>query len=176
VFYAQALHADDEPKRQQITSIVAAVPASSIIVPAQVLGELFNVLTRKVRHSRDAAAQVVRAWQDMFTVMPTTEAVLSRGMDVAVAHSLAIWDAIILAAPLKQVAAAPPETYRAASPGVTIVSRSHPRPTNCSTTCVADRYVSTSAPGRASPKFPRQFHRRAVHDHTRPRGKFRRDG
>jgi predicted nucleic acid-binding protein len=34
----------------------------------------------------------------MFTVMPTTEAVLSRGMDVAVAHNLAIWDAIILAA------------------------------------------------------------------------------
>jgi predicted nucleic acid-binding protein len=98
VVYAQALHADDDPKRRQITSIIAAVPASSFIVPAQVLGELFNVLTRKVRHSRDAAAQVVRAWQDMFTVMPTTEAVLSRGMDVAVAHSLAIWDAIILAA------------------------------------------------------------------------------
>ena len=96
--YAQALHADDETKRQQITSIIAAVPASSFIVPAQVLGELFNVLTRKVRLGGHAAAQVVRAWQDMFTVMPTTEAVLSRGMDVAIAHSLAIWDAIILAA------------------------------------------------------------------------------
>ena len=36
-------------KRQQITSIIAAVPASSFIVPAQVLGELFNVLMRKVR-------------------------------------------------------------------------------------------------------------------------------
>jgi predicted nucleic acid-binding protein len=98
VVYAQALHAVDDPKRRQITSIIAAVPASSFIVPAQVLGELFNVLTRKVRHSRDAATQVVRAWQDMFTVMPTTEAVLSRAMDVAVAHSLAIWDAVILAA------------------------------------------------------------------------------
>ena len=96
--YAQALHADDEPKRQQITSIIAAVPASSFIVPVQVLGELFNVLTRKVRLGRHAAAGVVRAWQDMFTVMPTTEAVLSRGLDVAIAHNLAIWDAIILAA------------------------------------------------------------------------------
>ena len=85
-------------KRQQITSIIAAVPASSFIVPVQVLGELFNVLTRKVRLGGHAAARVVRAWQDMFTVMPTTEAVLSRGMDVAVAHNLAIWDAIILAA------------------------------------------------------------------------------
>jgi predicted nucleic acid-binding protein len=78
--------------------IIAAVPASSFILPAQVLGELFNVLTRKARLSAEAAAQVVRAWQDMFTVMPTTEMVLSRGLDVAIAHGLAIRDAIILAA------------------------------------------------------------------------------
>jgi predicted nucleic acid-binding protein len=98
VVYAQALHADDKPKRQQITSIIAAVPASSFIVPVQVLGELFNVLTRKLRLGGHAAARVVRTWQDMFTVMPTTETVLSRGTDVAIAHNLAIWDAIILAA------------------------------------------------------------------------------
>lgn len=34
----------------------------------------------------------------MFTVMPTTEVVLSRGLYVAIAHGFAIWDAIILAA------------------------------------------------------------------------------
>ena len=79
-------------------AIIAAVPAASLILPAQVLAELFNVLTRKVRRDAEAAAQIVRAWQDMFSVMPTTEMVLSRGLDVAIVHGFAIWDAIILAA------------------------------------------------------------------------------
>jgi len=34
----------------------------------------------------------------MFTVVPTTEMVLSRAMDVAAVHELATWDAVILAA------------------------------------------------------------------------------
>jgi len=62
------------------------------------LGEFFNVLRRKTRRDPAAAGLIVRAWQDMFAVMPTTEMVLSRGMDVAIAHGLAIWDAVILAA------------------------------------------------------------------------------
>jgi predicted nucleic acid-binding protein len=98
VVYAQGLHADDETKRRRVMAIIAAVPAASLILPAQVLAELFNVLTRKVRRDAEAAAQIVRAWQDMFSVMPTTEMVLSRGLDVAIVHGLAIWDAIILAA------------------------------------------------------------------------------
>jgi predicted nucleic acid-binding protein len=34
----------------------------------------------------------------MFSLMPTTETVLLRALDVAIAHQLAIWDAVILAA------------------------------------------------------------------------------
>jgi predicted nucleic acid-binding protein len=79
-------------------AIIAAVPASSFVVPAQVLGEMFNVLTRKIRRDPSTAAQAVRTWQEMFTVIPTTDTVVSRGLDVATAHGLAIWDAIILAA------------------------------------------------------------------------------
>ena len=96
--YAQGLHGDDETKRRRVMAIIAVVPAASFILPAQVLAELFNVLTRKVRRDAKAAAQIVRVWQDMFSVMPTTEMVLSRGLDVAIVHGFAIWDAIILAA------------------------------------------------------------------------------
>lgn len=46
------------------------------------------------RLRRDAVA----VWQNIFTVIPTTEAVLSRGMDLAADHRLAIWDAVILSA------------------------------------------------------------------------------
>ena len=34
----------------------------------------------------------------MFSLVPTTERVLSRALDVCNAHQLAIWDAVILAA------------------------------------------------------------------------------
>jgi len=56
------------------------------------------VLRRKISRDTTAAAEIVRAWQDMFTVVPTTEMVLSRAMDVAAVHELATWDAVILAA------------------------------------------------------------------------------
>jgi predicted nucleic acid-binding protein len=79
-------------------AIIASVPAASFVVPAQVPGELFNVLRRKTRRDAAAAGEIVRTWQDMFAVMPTTEMVLSRAIDVAIAHGLAIWDAVILAA------------------------------------------------------------------------------
>ena len=78
--------------------ILAAVPAASIVVPVQVLGELFNVLRRKAHRTADDAAAIVRVWQDMFNVVPTTETVLAHALDAATAHGLAIWDAIILAA------------------------------------------------------------------------------
>ena len=76
----------------------AAVPMSSILVPAQVLGELFNVLVRKARRTPAEARAPIRFWQDCCSVAPTTEAVLTRAIELAVAHGLAIWDAIILAA------------------------------------------------------------------------------
>lgn len=95
--YAQGLHANDEPKRQQVLSLIDAVPATSFILPVQVLGELLNVLTRGLRRSRQEAAQVVKGWQDTFDVVPTTPVALTRGMDLMLDHGLAVWDAIILA-------------------------------------------------------------------------------
>jgi predicted nucleic acid-binding protein len=71
---------------------------SAILVPAQVLGELFNVLVRKARRSPAEAQGAIRFWQDCCSVAPTTEAVLTRAIDISVEHGLAIWDAIILAA------------------------------------------------------------------------------
>ena len=71
---------------------------SSILVPAQVLGELFNVLVRKARRSGPTRRRRDEVLAGLLTVIPTTEAVLTRGMDIAVDHGLAIWDAIILAA------------------------------------------------------------------------------
>jgi predicted nucleic acid-binding protein len=68
------------------------------VLPAQVIGELFNVLVRKARRSREEARRIVLVWQDSYRVIPTTEAVLTLAFDVAIAHQLAVWDAVILTA------------------------------------------------------------------------------
>jgi predicted nucleic acid-binding protein len=94
--YAEGL--GELAKCERATALITAVPMSSILVPAQVLGELFNVLVRKARRSPAEAQGAIRFWQDGCSVAPTTEAVLTRAIELGVEHGLAIWDAIILAA------------------------------------------------------------------------------
>src|SRR5262249_19030634 len=74
------------------------LPAEDIVVPVQVLGELFHVLSRKAGRSRADARSSILAWRDAFPVAETTEAVMFSANDLAVDHQLGIWDAVILAA------------------------------------------------------------------------------
>jgi predicted nucleic acid-binding protein len=67
-------------------------------LPAQVLGELYNVLVRKAKRNPLEARRAVRVWQDSYLVIATSESVLNAAIDAAVNHQLAIWDAVILAA------------------------------------------------------------------------------
>ncbi len=68
------------------------------IVPAQVLGEVFRVLTRKARRTAGAARAAVLDWRDAYLVQDTTAAVLASAMDLAADHAFDIWDAVIVAA------------------------------------------------------------------------------
>jgi predicted nucleic acid-binding protein len=65
-------------------------------LPAQVLGELFNVLVRKGRRSPLDARRIVATWQDIYLVAPTTRPVLTLAFDLAIDHQLATWDAVIM--------------------------------------------------------------------------------
>lgn len=69
-----------------------------IVLPVQVAGELFNVLTRKSQMSSAAARQTVERWSGSFEVVGTTFEVLRAGIELASLHRLQIWDAIVLAA------------------------------------------------------------------------------
>lgn len=90
----------NDPARQEaaIAAVSAAREAEGVAVPAQVLGELFNVLTRKGRIGPGAARQAVAGWAAAATVLPTTEPVIAEAMEIAALHRLAFWDAVILAA------------------------------------------------------------------------------
>jgi predicted nucleic acid-binding protein len=78
--------------------LVGKLPQSSVILPVQTLGELFQLLVRKaVRPPADARAAVL-SWSDAFAVVETSAAVIMAAADLAVNHQFGIWDAVILSA------------------------------------------------------------------------------
>src|SRR5687767_5141803 len=69
-----------------------------LVAAAQVLGELFTVLVRKAGRPPARAREAVLSWRQVFTLLPTTEAVLLDALDLAAEQGLRIWDVVILAA------------------------------------------------------------------------------
>ena len=78
--------------------LLQRLPADRTLIPVQALGELFAVLVRKARRSRSQAARAVLSWGDAFPLIETSSDVLLAATDLAVAHELGIWDAVMLAA------------------------------------------------------------------------------
>ena len=96
LIYAQG---GNDPERQRIAlDVLEALSEKSVLVPVQVLGELFNVLTRKARWSKAAARDAVLAWRDSFSPIDTSFSTLAAAADLSVDHGFSIWDAVILAA------------------------------------------------------------------------------
>lgn len=94
LIYAEG--ANGERPRQAAWDVIARIRSETLIVPAQALGELFNVLERKAKYSREAARKAVLDWADLFIVADTTSEILLTATDLAVEHKLQIWDAVML--------------------------------------------------------------------------------
>jgi predicted nucleic acid-binding protein len=78
--------------------LLRRLPQDAIVIPVQVLGELFNVLVRKARKSRREACDSLLEWHDTFPVIETSSEIMLAALDLATAHRFAIWDAVILSA------------------------------------------------------------------------------
>ncbi len=92
--YASGL--DDEPRQARALTLIEAIPPEDLILPVQVLGECYGVLTRKGMSPQLARRTILR-WQEAFAVADTTAAVLSHATGLFADHQLRIWDAIVLA-------------------------------------------------------------------------------
>src|SRR5207253_5424530 len=79
-------------------AFVGRLPRHSAVLPAQVLGELYNVLVRKAGWSKDAARTAVLKWQNAFPVIETSRTVMLAAVDLAADHDFSIWDAIVMSA------------------------------------------------------------------------------
>ena len=94
--YAEAVNG--AKNRDAAIALLQALPSESTLVPVQALGELFTVLVRKAGRSRADAAAAVLSWGDAFPLIETSNDVLLAATDLAQAHQLSLWDAVMLSA------------------------------------------------------------------------------
>lgn len=94
--YAEGIN--DDGRRNAVSALIALLPPAHVVLPAQVLGELFNVLIRKGGRDRAEARQIVLSWSDVYPIVETSAATLLRAVSLATDHHLRIWDAVILSA------------------------------------------------------------------------------
>ena len=94
--YAEGMH--DVSRRDQALRLLQSLPPESTFIPVQALGELFHVLVRKARWSKAKAGKAALSWGDAFPLIETSNDVMLAASDLASAHQLGIWDAVILSA------------------------------------------------------------------------------
>lgn len=94
--YAEGVNGSQH--RDAAIALLQSLPPESTLVPVQALGELFTVLVRKAGKSRADAAAAVLSWGDAFPLVETSNDVLLAATDLADAHQLNLWDAVMLSA------------------------------------------------------------------------------
>jgi predicted nucleic acid-binding protein len=87
----------DAERCRAAIDLVDRLPDSAIVLPAQTLGELMLVLTRKAGRSRDAAREAVLNWADSFDVVDSTWASFQSAFDLSVNHEFNMWDSLVMA-------------------------------------------------------------------------------
>lgn len=94
--YAEGINGAD--RQRKAIAMLRRLPAEDVVIPVQVLGELFNVLVRKGGRSRLAARDAVVVWCDAFpAVAETSPEAMTMATELAKDHNFGIWDAVILA-------------------------------------------------------------------------------
>lgn len=96
LLYAEGVNGAEEARRAR--ALIGRLEELPVAVPLQAIGEVHRVLVRKARQSPAEAAAAAQVWLDLYEVIPTLETTFALAVEVAAAHHLQIWDAIILAA------------------------------------------------------------------------------
>jgi predicted nucleic acid-binding protein len=99
---ASAEGAGDEAQRARAVEILATLPDGAVVLPVQVLGELYRVLVGKLRQQPVAARANVLRWSDAFAPSDSTWAAMQSAFDLSADHGLSIRDALILSVAAEQ--------------------------------------------------------------------------
>jgi len=93
--YAEGL--GDKPRCEAAIQLIEQLPAELVIIPAQTLGELFRVLTKKANKEAGMAREAIMTWADSFEIADSSWPAFQAAMDLAVDHGLQLWDSLIMA-------------------------------------------------------------------------------
>jgi predicted nucleic acid-binding protein len=94
--YAEGVNG--EARKTVALSLVSRLDPASTLIPVQALSELFNVLVKKARWSRQDAQRAVLAWGDTFPLIETGADVILGALNLTRDRQLGIWDSVILSA------------------------------------------------------------------------------
>jgi predicted nucleic acid-binding protein len=86
------------PMRDKALGLIRRLPPASVVLPVQVLGELFNVLVRKAKRRPARVRAAILSWRDAYATIETSASVMVNATDLASDHGLGIWDSVVLAA------------------------------------------------------------------------------
>lgn len=89
-------------KHQKVKELIAKhSPDSSLLISTQVLGEVFNVLTRKTSYSRQQSQEAIRDLDQTFSpIVPIDTATVFKALEINDRYSFSYWDSLILATAL----------------------------------------------------------------------------
>ncbi len=93
--YAQGINGD--AMKKTALALIGALPVGAIVLPAQVIAELFQILIRKGQLGPAQARAAIFSWCNVFPVAETSLPVLLGAAELAVTHRFRFWDGMVLA-------------------------------------------------------------------------------
>lgn len=94
--YAEGVNGTDN--QGTALNFLRRLPQDLVVIPVQVLAEVFNVLVRKAGRSRSDARNALMNWRDAYQLVETSADTMLAAADLATDHQLGIWDSVILSA------------------------------------------------------------------------------
>ncbi|HKN75684.1 MAG TPA: PIN domain-containing protein [Candidatus Acidoferrum sp.] len=92
--YAQGVNGD--AMKKAALALIGGLPAGAVVLPAQVIAELFQVLIRKGQLTPVHARAAILSWCNVFPVAETSLSVLLGAAELAVSHRFSFWDGMVL--------------------------------------------------------------------------------
>ena len=86
-----------EPRGEIARNLLERIPDSSIILPAQVLGEFVRVSVFKQGRPIPEVRRRLLQWIDGYSVVATTPQIVTQAVDLVETRSISLWDAIVVA-------------------------------------------------------------------------------
>lgn len=95
--YAEGLHKENnQARRQETIKLLENLAPEMVVIPAQVLGELFRVLTGMAKRAPVDARTAVMQWADSYETLDTPWTAFQAAFDLTTTNYFQIWDALIL--------------------------------------------------------------------------------